>query len=68
VVISIGLITAKEADDLLALPPEQRAAAATGRAAGAAASTAVTAGPTGAAPLRQTPPGRLMQPGVAPKQ
>ncbi len=63
VVISIGLITAKEADDLLALPPEKRAAAISlGGATAAAAAT------TPSAPGRLMPPGRAMPPAVAPKQ
>ena len=61
VIITIGLITAKEADDLLAVPPEKRAADAMAQAAAAAA--AATAGPTEAATLPQTQPGRFMAPG-----
>ena len=52
-VISIGLITAKEADDLLALPPEKRAAAIS---LGGATAAAAAATPTA--------PGRLMPPGA----
>ena len=67
VVITIGLITAQEADNLLAMPAEQRATLAKGKAA-VAASAAATAGATQPAAPPPTPPGRLTPPGGLPKQ
>jgi type IV pilus assembly protein PilM len=66
-VVMIGLITAQEADTLLAMPPEQRATPAKGKAA-VAASAATTAGATQPTALPQTAPGRLTPPAGPSKQ